>query len=124
MIASVVTDAILPAMASLPAHSSATIDIEKLSGYCLSASHPRGRHKARVFAEALGIVRADAQWLRQAILDGLAGTDAVLQERNNYGQRWRVDVLLTRQNRGAVVRTIWIVEGNDGAPRFITCWVL
>lgn len=26
----------------------------KLTGYCLNPEHPRGKHKARVFASALG----------------------------------------------------------------------
>jgi hypothetical protein len=111
-------------MALLPAHANARIDAAKLSGYCLSASHLRGRHKARVFAEALGIGQTDAEWLRLAISGGLVENDAVLQERDEYGQRWRVDMMLTRQNRRAVVRTIWILREGETVPRFVTCWVL
>lgn len=111
-------------MALLPAYVNARIDPIKLSGYCLSASHLRGRHKARVFAEVLGIDQADAEWFRLAILEGLAENDAVLQDRDDYGQRWKVDMLLTRQNRRAVVRTIWILVEGETIPRFVTCWVL
>jgi hypothetical protein len=111
-------------MALLPNHVLAQIEFAKLHAYCLSANHPRGRHKARQFAASLGISAGDANWLRDQILQGIAETDAVRQEADEYGQRWRVDLLLTRQNRRVVVRTIWMVRQRENFPRFITCWVL
>ncbi|WP_367268233.1 DUF6883 domain-containing protein [uncultured Thiohalocapsa sp.] len=38
----------------LPNADQAAVDLDKLRGYCLNPAHPRGRHKARVFAAALG----------------------------------------------------------------------
>jgi len=52
----------------LPGGSNAVVDIAKLRDYCLSATHPRGRHKARVFASSLGLTYADADWLRNELL--------------------------------------------------------
>ena len=37
----------------LPGGDKAVLDIRKIEDYCLSPIHPRGRHKARVFREAL-----------------------------------------------------------------------
>jgi hypothetical protein len=45
------------------------VDIVKLRDYALSQSHPRGRHKARVFLAALGLTAADAAELRTALLE-------------------------------------------------------
>ncbi len=39
----------------LPNSDRAVVDIAKLRDYCLNPAHPRGRHKARVFAAALGL---------------------------------------------------------------------
>ena len=50
--------------------------------------------------------------------------EAVSQEQDSFGQRWRVDMMLARQNRRAVIRTIWIFLAAETAPRFVTCWVL
>jgi hypothetical protein len=47
-------------MPVLPNAASAIFDIRKLEDYCLDPSHPRGRHKARVFRDALGLSRQDA----------------------------------------------------------------
>jgi len=38
----------------LPNPERAIVDLKKLRDYCLSSEHPRGRHKARMFAAILG----------------------------------------------------------------------
>jgi hypothetical protein len=43
----------------LPNGGQAVLDIRKIEDYCLNPGHPLGRHKARVFHEALGIGRDD-----------------------------------------------------------------
>ena len=48
----------------LPNCQRAVVDIEKLRDYCLSTEHPRGRHKARVFATTLGLTADNAELLR------------------------------------------------------------
>lgn len=52
----------------LPNGQFAIVDITKLSEYCLSKNHLRGRHKARVFASALSMNETDAAELRNALL--------------------------------------------------------
>jgi hypothetical protein len=47
----------------LPNAERAFVDTEKLRDYCLSQTHPRGRHKARVFAEALGMTAVNPEEL-------------------------------------------------------------
>jgi hypothetical protein len=44
----------------LPNAERAIIDPAKLTDYCLSATHPVGRHKAAVFRSALGLTAPDA----------------------------------------------------------------
>ncbi len=67
----------------LPKIENASIDIRKLAEYVLNASHPEGRHKARVFLAAIGLVAADAEWLFARILAGLRQSEAVLQSNSN-----------------------------------------
>ena len=50
----------------------------KLRSYCLNPRHPRGRHKARVFASALGITRENAGLLRQALLEAAESAEVTL----------------------------------------------
>jgi hypothetical protein len=111
-------------MALLPNHAAAELDISKLRDYCLSDSHPRGRHKARVFLTALGITAADAGWLKMQLLAGLAQNEAGAQENDMFGQRFKVDIPVSRQGKRIVVRTIWIVRAKSATPHFVTCWAL
>lgn len=108
----------------LPGGDRAILEIRKLEDYCLSSTHPRGRHKARVFREALGIDRADAAWLAQALREGAATADAVQIAADAFGTRWRADIALARQDRRAVIRSLWIVRAGERRPRFVTCWVV
>jgi hypothetical protein len=111
-------------MPLLPNNANAEIDIAKLRDYCLSDTHPRGRHKARVFQTALGITATDASWLKQQLLSGLALYEAVPQENDIFGQRFKVDMLVARQGKRIMIRTVWIVRTKSAAPQFVTCWAL
>jgi len=111
-------------MARIPHVDRAILDLTKLEDYCLSADHPRGRHKARVFREALGIGAREAAWLRQALLEGVRTSEAAEVGKDSFGTRWRADVVVVRQNRRIVIRTLWILRTDEQAPRFVTCWVL
>ncbi len=108
----------------LPNGDRAEVDLRKLTEYCLNPGHPRGRHKARVFNEALGIGPTDAEELRARFLHTAREGIAVFIEADEWGERWRIDVAILRQNRRVMVRTIWIVRKGSPNPRFITCWVL
>ena len=70
----------------------AIIELAKIRDYCLSPDHPRGRHKARVFREALGLTVDDAEWLRHKIMDGIHNLPAEKLEGDRFGSRWRVDL--------------------------------
>jgi hypothetical protein len=108
----------------LPNSSHAVLDIRKIEDYCLSPLHPRGRHKARVFREALNLQRSDAAWLRIALLEAARTCEASEIVTDEWGTQWRLDATIRRQEKSVVVRTVWIVRTGDSFPIFITCWVL
>jgi hypothetical protein len=108
----------------LPSSDKATLDLRKIEDYCLNPSHPRGRHKARVFREALDLQRSDASWLRDTLLAAARTSEAVPVAEDAWGTHWRLDATVTRQGKRAVVRTIWIMRTGESAPGFVTCWVL
>ena len=111
-------------MTRLPNSRGAILDIRKIDDYCLNTAHPRGRHKARVFRESLDIERGDAAWLRDCLLDATRNNDAVELVTDAFGRRWRIDVELTRHEKRAVIRSIWMIRTGEDVARFITCWVL
>ena len=108
----------------IPNGKNATVDIRKIEDYCLNPSHPRGRHKARVFRDALDLQRSDALWLREALLEAAASGDASQIATDRWGSHWRIDISLRRHPKQAMVRTAWIIRAGDDRPTFVTCWVL
>jgi hypothetical protein len=108
----------------LPNAARALIDIEKLRDYCLSEIHPRGKHKARVFATTLGLTAGNALELRDAISAAIQTEEAVVGEQDNYGQRYIVDFSMKRRSREAAVRTTWIIRTSEDVPRLTSCYVL
>jgi hypothetical protein len=111
-------------MTRLPNYEEAVLDIRKIEDYCLDLTHPRGRHKARVFRDALGISRADSDWLRDILLDAAQSSEAAELAKDEFGSRWRIDVPVTRHEKSVLIRTIWIIRSGEDFPRFVTCWVL
>jgi hypothetical protein len=107
----------------LPNGEQAILDVGKLRKYALSPAHARGRHKARVFRQVLGLETTDAEWLRETLLRGAATGDAIKFSENPWGVLWRLDVTVQRHDKIAVVRTIWIVRTGESVPRLVTCWI-
>ena len=107
----------------LPHGDRAILDMHKIADYCLNASHPRGRHKARVFRDALGLQREDAAWLRDVLLEAARSSEAWRSTADTWGTQWRMDVVVRRHAKSAVVRSIWMVRTGEILPRFVTCWV-
>jgi hypothetical protein len=107
----------------LPNVDRAVVDIAKLRDYCLNPDHEDGKHKARVFASALGLRQGDADWLRVRLLEAAAHEQAIMILKNRFGTLYMIDFLLTTSSRSAVVRSCWIVRICEDFPRLTTCYV-
>jgi len=62
----------------IPHAENATVAIRKLRDYRLNPKHPEGKHKALLFVAALGMTEADAEPLRDALLQVVKSHDATL----------------------------------------------
>jgi hypothetical protein len=111
-------------MAKLPNPENAVVEMRKLHDYCLSPEHPRGKHKAHVFASALGLTAKDSEELRDALLSAVLLEEAFPAEEDEYGQRYMLDFEMSTEAGSASVRSGWIVRSREDFPRFTTCWVL
>ena len=106
----------------LPNAERAVVDVLKLREYCLSLSHPRGRHKARVFATVLGIT-ADAEILQDALLSAARTCETTLAESDEYGQRYVLDFPMECFGKSASIRSGWIIRSGEDFPRLTSCFV-
>lgn len=107
----------------LPGGENAFVDIRKLRDYCLDGKHPLGKHKARVFAAALGITAEHADKLKKALLAAARSEEARPQEKDQYGTRYVVEFEMEGPLRRATVCSIWIVLAGEDRPRLLTCYV-
>jgi hypothetical protein len=108
----------------LPNGDRAVVDIAKLTDYCLNPYHLRGRHKAYVFERALGITQHQAEDLRQMLLTAARTEEAVPGPKDDYGQRYVVNLEIETAERTVVVRSAWIIRTGEDVPRFTSCYVL
>ena len=108
----------------LPNPEKTFIDNNKLAGYSLNVNHDEGKHKARVFKSALNLTIDNIEELKQALLEAVKTYEAILDKANSYGQKYIIDFPLTRDNKTAIVHSVWIVRNDENFPRLVTCYLL
>ena len=108
----------------LPHPERAVVEMAKLRDYCLNPRHARGRHKAKVFAVALGITQGNADLLRRALLEAASSTQVTEGDKDDYGQRYVLDCEVVGPAGKATVRSSWIVLTREDFPRLTSCHVL
>jgi len=103
----------------------AVVDLARLRLYCLDPRHPRGVVKARQFEARLGMGSRDAELLQHELLKAIGKSEqAVAGRRDEYGQRYQLDVKIDGHGGTATVRTTWIALAGGRGPKFITCHVV
>jgi len=107
----------------LPNGARAIVDLRKLREYCLNPESPRGRHKARVFAAALGITASDAPKLRAKLLEMARTGEAERGELDLYGRRYTMDFEMETAAGKATLRSGWVILRGKTTPRLTTCYV-
>jgi hypothetical protein len=108
----------------LPNAENAFVDVAKLRDYALDPVHAEGKHKARVFAAALGLSRNDAEWLRDQLLLGARISDCSLGRKTDHGQMYAIDFVATFRGKTARLRSAWNIRPGENFPRLVTCYVL
>ena len=88
----------------------------------LYPEHPRGKHKARVFA-TLGFTAENADELRAALLKAAASNDAQAAASDQFGDRYVLEFELEGPRGKGIVRSTWIVRSGERAPRLTSCFV-
>lgn len=110
---------------AVPKSESATVPDAKLTKYALNEDHPIGGNKAKVFRSALGFTQDDAPELKQQILARLPFFPAKLGKKDEFGQRYTVDMpIIGKNGKIKTVRTGWIIKLGESSPSLTTAYVL
>lgn len=107
----------------LPNCNKVVVELRKLREYCLSDSHPVGKHKAKIFQAALNLDSNDAEELRIAVLKVAIECDAIPGEDDRYGKRYTIDFIFSKFEKKATIRSCWIFLNNENFPRLTTCYI-
>ena len=109
---------------NLPNVYKVRVDQNKVKNYALNPNHPIGKDKAKVFESSLGYNQSNADQLINQIQSKLPNSKAILGIKDQFGQRYTVDIVVTGPNgNSAVVRTGWILEPETEVPRMTTIYV-
>ncbi len=108
----------------LPGAAAAEIPEEKLRDYVLNPEHTLGRHKARVFAAALGIGRSDWPYLRDQIQERVAESPvSAIRPKPPHGIEYEIRMPIEGLNGEThSVITGWLAP-EEGSPRLLTAYV-
>ena len=106
----------------LPNRESAYIPQSKLTEYLLSETHPDGSSKARLLFAA-GFDMAKVNILEQGLIS-IAQTGQVEEVTASvYGRKYVIDGALTSPNGDLIqLRTVWIIDTGQTAPRLVTAY--
>jgi uncharacterized protein DUF6883 len=107
---------------NLPNANLARVDREKITDYLLNREHPDNGGKADFFI-ALGFHTDD--WRIFAVaLHSLAQQSSVSQSLESvHGKKYILDgPIETSIGKTPMVRTIWIVDSGQNAPRLVTAY--
>ena len=103
----------------LPGGHQARIEERKVRDYLLSATHPVGRFKARVFASA-GFVEATLDAFVSEVRRLAATGEVSASEDTKFGRKYTVAGTLTGPAGVVRVLTVWIEEPGQSNVRLVT----
>jgi hypothetical protein len=101
------------------------IDPRKLTDYALDPDNPKGKDKAVMFQRHLGFVKDNYQILLDQIYDLVLDADAIPQNEDQFGMRYRIDLQIQgiEAEQIEIVRTGWLVPPNSKQARLTTLYI-
>lgn len=104
----------------VPNASQAQVTREKIVDYLLCAEHPDGSSKARFF-RCFGFSLENWSVLAEALRKHGLENKIVNAVESPFGWRYIVEgKIMSPDGRNPGVRTVWIIEKGESAPRLIT----
>jgi hypothetical protein len=102
----------------------AVVDRSKVLDYLLNEAHPDNGGKARFFG-SIGYSLEDPEDLIQALREVAEHGEVVSRAESVHGEKYVVDGWLSMQTRGSrrwSIRTVWIIDRGNDAPRLVTAY--
>lgn len=107
----------------LPNGTHAIVPAGKLKEYCLNPLHPDGKHKAKVFAKALGIRQDNHTALTKLVLESAESGVVTRIQENEFGKIYRVEHTIQGIYQKEILCTLWIIHKDVDIPYLTSCFI-
>jgi hypothetical protein len=105
---------------NLPNAEEARIERSKIVDYLLALDHPEGAGKALFFAQS-GFTPDAWGLLAEALLRHARTHPVASTSETRYGTKYRIEgPLICPDGRSPSIRTVWIIDRGEDAPRLVT----
>lgn len=89
----------------------------KLERYSLNLQHPKGKDKAVMFRNRLGITLESKAILEAALLESPAKDEAIVYRTDQYGTHYDIQFSMTTAIGTSLVLGCWIIRAGENFPR-------
>jgi len=90
---------------------------DKLERYSLNMQHPKGKDKAILFRNRLGITLENKAILEVALLESAVNKEAEIYKIDNYGTQYDVKFFMTTETGSSWVLSCWMIRTDEDFPR-------
>ncbi|WP_293134339.1 DUF6883 domain-containing protein [Microcoleus sp. bin38.metabat.b11b12b14.051] len=90
---------------------------DKLERYSLNMQHPKGKDKAILFKNRLGITLENKDILEVALLECAVNQEAKIYKTDNYGTLYDLKFFMTTETGSSWVLSCWMIRIDEDFPR-------
>ena len=90
---------------------------DKLERYSLNMQHPKGKDKAILFRNRLGITLENKAILEVALLECAVNKEAEIYKTDNYGTQYDIKFFMTTETGSSWVLSCWMIRTDEDFPR-------
>lgn len=95
---------------------------DKLERYVLNPQHPKGKDKAPLFKNRLGITLENKEVLEKALLDVAISQEAIIYKQDHYGTQYDIKFLMSTEVSTSLVISCWIIRTDEDFPRLTNAY--
>ena len=90
---------------------------DKLERYSLNFQHPKGKDKAAMFRNRLGITLENQKILEIALLESVIRDEAIVYKTDQYGTHYDIKFSMKTAIGTSLVLACWITRQGEDFPR-------
>lgn len=94
----------------------------KIESYCLNPNHQKGKNKATLFQNKLGITQENADILKNAIKQAAINESVIIYKVNEYGTHYNMKFFLKTNVGESLILVAWIIRTGEDFPRLTNCY--